>query len=267
MILGCVEVDMTWPNGAREEWWGPRNGPGYCFLSSDSNFPYLLPKSVRSSWGLFLLAQSRPWGLPWRPSLPSSLMGFPKISLQLIWFPTLLALAASSLWAISPFLPASIVRHILHPSTPPVETFAFCSCPREQGASRQLGAGLLSLTSKDAPPLSSGMATRTLIWEWLVKSSSHCLRQTWSSQHTDFWLNPQSLYQASCVGWKGGQGKHLLCSFLPLINSPVWQCQALIFFLLTHGDFLLSCSYFQGNNDITVGEQGEDQKPMSLTLA
>ena len=34
-ILVCMEVDMTWPDGAREKWWGPgaMNRYWYCFLS------------------------------------------------------------------------------------------------------------------------------------------------------------------------------------------------------------------------------------------
>ena len=84
-----MEVDVTWPSGAREKWWGPRNHEQvqYCFLSFGSSFPYLPLRSAQ------VKLRSLPSGsvtsprtcLKAQPPLAfDSPVGLPEICLQLI---------------------------------------------------------------------------------------------------------------------------------------------------------------------------------------
>lgn len=262
-----MEVDVTWPSGAREEWWGPRNHEQvpYCFLSFGSSFPYLPLRSAQ------VKLRSLPSGsvtfprtsLKTQPPLAfDSPVGLPEICLQLIWFPTVVFPAASNLGHLT-FLASHDISYLLHPSTLHVETSTYCSCPQEQEASRQLGADL-SLTNNDTLPLHIGMATQC--WSehgwlnhYLTISDRHRVKAPWL-------LAWPFLNHASCIGWKGGQGRQLLCSFLPLTNSPVRQWQALIFLLLIPKNFFQCSRFWSDDGGIAVGEQGEDQKHIGLIL-
>lgn len=258
-------------------WLGPvvpgRNGgdPGtmsrsrYCFLFFGSSFPYLPLRSAQ------VKLRSLPSGsvtfprtsLKTQPPLAfDSPVGLPEICLQLIWFPTVVFPAASNLGHLT-FLASRDISYLLHPSTLHVETSTYCSCPQEQEASRQLGADL-SLTNNDTLPLHIGMATQC--WSehgwlnhYLTISDRHRVKARWL-------LAWPFLNHASCIGWKGGQGRQLLCSFLPLTSSPVRQWQALIFLLLIPKNFFQCSRFWSNDGGIAVGEQGEDQKHIGLIL-
>lgn len=135
----------------------------YCLLSTGSNFPHLPLRlahvKLRSlcSVSVMFLRISLDTLSPFAFDSP---MCLPVICLQLIWLPTLIFPAAYSLWSIwplqqTPLFPASFISYFLRLSTVHVKTFA-ChpSLSGADEASRQLGAGLLSLTNNDASPLS-----------------------------------------------------------------------------------------------------------------
>lgn len=129
----------------------------HCILSSGSSFPYLLLRSAQVEVSSLWLGHV-PRDYPEDPASPCLWWPCrpPWNLLALIWFSTLVFPATSRLWAIDlscqPAL--STIFCTLHAACGNL----YCSCPQEQEASRESGAGLLTLTNNDTPSLLTAVA-------------------------------------------------------------------------------------------------------------